>query len=226
MENQGASDKKILVSGCSHVFGHGFNDSVDGTTPSVHAWPAKIRRDFGCEIVNLSGPGQSPSWCIEQIQNYQPKSELAAILIIFPFSARKLMRKRLKDGTEEDTPYCFNFTVPKRFKRWKEIADSYYLLCHNYRSDIVDIAAYIGYLKSLSFEYGFPVWVSTSEPEDHKSLKSRGVQLDSDLDWSSYANKNQLPKLPDGHYGALAHESFYQEYIKPWLVEKVFDQKS
>lgn len=217
---------KILVSGCSHVFGHGFNDSLNGLTPSIHAWPAKINRDFGYEIVNFSGPGQSPNWCMEQIQDYQDKSQLVAILMMFPFSGRKMMKKRLKDGTDEDTPYWGNFTVTKRWRRWKETADNYYALCHNYKSDIVDMISHIGYLRSLHYEYKFPVWISTSEPGDHASLTAKGLVLDSDLDWCSYANKHKMPKLPDGHFGALAHESFYQEYIKPWLIEKVVGQKS
>ncbi len=210
--------KKILVLGCSHVSGHGFEDSDNGRIISQHVWPSKISRDFDCEVVNLSSPGQGPLYCVEQIQNYPFLESLSAIMVMWPHSARTLQRIVQRDGIENDIGYHHN---PVGIQKWDMVITNYFRTCHNWRTNQVNLIAYTGYVRWLANELEIPVWISTTTDEDHDFLLSKNIVLDTPKDWCSYGQLNRFPQLPDGHFGHKAHEAFYQQYIKSWVQEKV-----
>ncbi len=208
--------KKIFISGCSHVLGHGFEDSLDGQNPSIHAWPAKILRDFNCEVINTSQSGESPIYCVEQLQKYQHKELLSAIIVQFPDRMRYLHRK-----AREDFPYHHSFNQSGD-PFWDSIIGKYYRLCHNWRTNDINLLAYAGYFECIAKKYNIPLWINSHDREDFSLLKDHGFVLDGRESWLKYCEVNNFDRLPDGHYGHEAHERWYYEYIKPWLQEKVF----
>jgi len=210
--------KKILIAGCSHVVGHGFEDSLDGSVPSVHAWPAKISRDFDCEIINTGQSGQSPTYCVDQLQKYQNKETLSAIIVQFPNRMRSLHSKRL-GVINEDFPYHHS---PTDSKSWDTTISNYYKFCHNWKTNDINLLSYAGYFEYISKKFNIPLWINCVDMHDLNFLKGHGFLLSNRKSWSQYCQVNDFDQLPDGHYGHDAHERWYNEYIKPWLQEKVF----
>ena len=211
--------KKILVLGCSHVSGHGFEDAVKGDRHSVHAWPAKIPRDFDVEVINYSAAGQSTTYCVEKLQQYSDKQSLSAIIVLLPFRVRKLMSRTLPDNTVEDVPYnLYSIGDP----RWESVMEQYQKTCFNWRVNDIDFIAYYGYFRWVSLTYNIPLWIDCTTEEDHDLLIDNGLELSMPMDWFQWCEENNFPRLPDTHYGHEAHEQFYLQYIKPWLQEKVF----
>lgn len=217
--------KKILVSGCSHVFGQGFEDSPLGERPSKHAWPAFISKEFDCEIINLSQPGVGISSCIEKIQQYEPKNELSAIMIILPFSGRRLYRHIAQSGYETDVHYHHSGEFAQLGARWNKTIADFYRYCYNFRLDHVELISHMAYVRWLGNHFNIPVWVTTSTNVDIEYLNSQGIQLDTDQDWCSYCQLRKYDKLPDLHFGHAAHINFYKDHIRPWLLQHVFADK-
>jgi len=216
--------KKILVLGCSHTSGHGFDDSDNGRNISKHVWPSKIANDFDCEVINLSSPGHSPTYCADRLHNFTDKNSLSAIMIQWPHHHRTLMRMTSPHGVDEDIPY--HNSDYSAHPRWNNTIISYFKLCHNWRTNTLNLLSYAAYSKMVASQLRIPLWMNTSTSDDYEFLKQNGVELDVPQDWLSYCQLNSLPKLPDGHYGHEAHENFYKEFIKPWLRKNGFINKS
>ena len=210
--------KKILVLGCSHVSGHGFEDAKNGKIISEHVWASKITRDFGYEVVNLSSPGHSPAYCVEKIQTFPNKETLSALMIMWPHGERSLQRYTEINGQDTDIPYHHN---PINKPRWDMTITNYFKHCHNWRMNKVNLLAYVGYAKSLTAELGIPLWMATSTDEDQLFLVDSNVKLNAPYDWCTFCQKNDYPKLPDGHWGHDAHENFYISLVKPWIKKHV-----
>ena len=211
--------KKILILGCSHVSGHGFEDAPNGERHSKHAWPAKILKDFDVEIVNYSAPGQSTTYCVEKLQNYSDKKSLSAIMVLLPFRLRMLMSKTLANGTVVDVA---NNLCGIGDARWESVLENYQMICHNWRVHDIDFLAYYGYFQWISYMYNIPLWISCSIQEDLIFLKNNGIELSMPTAWYTWCEENKFPRLRDDHFGHEAHEQIYLKYIKPWLQEKVF----
>lgn len=208
--------KKILVGGCSHVFGHGLADCIEGSTPSKMAWPALIEREFSCEILNFSQAGNSCVKNIRSIQNFKDLNSVAAILIILPYSRRRL----LKNGNDE-----FNFTCTppdNSNKLWNTTFERYQIYCHDDTTDDVNYLSYAGYLNYISLKYSIPLWLTSSEQEDQELLQAHNFEVSMSDAWTHYCYKSKFSTTPDGHYGADAHASLYMNNIRPWLRNKVF----
>lgn len=211
--------KKILVLGCSHVSGHGFEDAVKGDRHSVHAWPAKISKDFDVEVINYSSPGQNATYCVEKLQKYPNKQSLSAIILLFPFRSRMMMSRKLPNGEVEDVPYNL-YSINDH--RWDSVMNQYQKICHNWRVNDINFIAYYTYFQCISSTYNIPLWIACTTKEDHDLLSENNLELSMSMDWFQWCQENDFPKLPDTHYGHEAHEQFYLQYIKPWLQEKVF----
>jgi hypothetical protein len=208
--------KKIIVGGCSHVFGHGLPDCIEGLTPSKLAWPALIEREFSCEIINFSEPGNSCIKNVRSIQNFKDLNSVSAILILLPYSKRRV----LKNGNEE---YNFTCTTPNNSnKLWNTTFERYQLYCHHDTTDDVNYLSYVGYLNYISLKHGIPLWVSGSVREDHELLQAHNFEVGMPDDWTHFCYTNKFSTTPDGHYGVDAHLGLYRNYIKPWLRNKVF----
>ncbi len=210
--------KKILVLGCSHVSGHGFEDTENGKEISEHVWPSKIHRDFGYEVINLSSPGQSPTYCVEKIQEFPDKQSLSAIMVMWPHSERTLQRYTENGDRDTDMPYHHN---PIGNSKWDNTIVNYFRHCHNWRVNKVNLLAYIGYVKSLSLEFKIPLWMSTTTDEDQKFLTGKEIHLDTPSDWCTYCQVNEFPQLPDKHWGHKAHEIFYKSFVRNWIKSNV-----
>jgi hypothetical protein len=211
--------KKILIAGCSHVSGHGFEDSITGVGLSKYAWPAMIEKDFDVEVFNYSKPGASPDYCIEKIQNFDDKQSLSAILVMLPHSSRSLKQIVRDDGTIEDEFYHHGYI--STHDRWDKIMAAYYKICHNWRTDNVNMLAYAGYLNFISTTYNIPLWVTTTTSSDQMLLTKHKFQLEMTTDWMTYCTKHRFSRLPDGHFGHDAHIDFYKRYVKQWLVKNL-----
>jgi hypothetical protein len=209
--------KKILISGCSHVFGHGFDDSLDGKFPSQYAWPHMIQQNFDCETINLSSPGSSPISCIEGIQNFKNKKELSAIMIILPGSNRYLYRTLDQNSNPQDVYYTAYGQINSN---WDRVLEKYYRVCHNWRTSDINFISYAGYLQHLSVSHKIPLWLGTVLDEDHTLLKRHGLNLNFSPSWETYCQTRNFDRLADGHYGHNAHKTFFSEFVSPWLEKK------
>lgn len=208
--------KKILVGGCSHVFGHGLPDCIEGKQPSQMAWPALIEKDFQCEIINFSEPGNSTVKLIRSIQQYDMLSTVSAILIILPYSKRKLLKFNAGE-------YSYTCTPPALHSRvWNLAFERYQLYCHNDSTDDVSFLSHVGYLNFISIKYNIPLWISSSAREDHELLQAHDFEVGVPDDWTHYCYINRFSTTRCGHYGEDAHKGLYKNYIKPWLLDKVF----
>jgi hypothetical protein len=213
--------KKILILGCSHVSGHGFEDNVAGFHHSKYAWPSIIKQVFDVEIIDYSASGQSPIYCVEKLQQYSDKELLSAIMIILPYRMRTLMSRTLPNGVVEDVPYNLQGIDDSR---WESVLENYQLTCHNWRVHDIDFLAYYGYFHWVSSKYNIPLWINCSTKDDYSFLKDNKLELSMPMDWYTWCEENKFPRLPDNHFGHEAHEQLYLKYIKPWLQEKVFPQ--
>lgn len=208
--------KKVLITGCSHVSGHGFDDNLAGALRSKHAWPAMVAQDFDVEVINYSIAGASPDYCVEGIQNFEDKSSLSAILVMLPHSNRSLQSITLDNGTVEDEYYHHGFTGPSQ--RWNQIMAAYYKVCHNWRVDNINLLAYAGYLNFISTTYKIPLWLTSSTFNDYEMLVKHNIQMSTPTDWQSYCTANKFPRLSDGHFAHEAHFNFYRKFVNPWLT--------
>ena len=206
--------KKILVIGCSHVAGHGFEDNVSGAGHSKHAWPAIIEQNFNVEVIDYSRPGASQDYCVESVQTFNFKETLSAIMVMLPHSSRTLQQIR-RNGAVDDE--FFHHGYISNDARWDKIMGAYHKVCHNPRVDNINMLAYAGYLKYISLTYNIPLWLTVSSTDDYEFLPKNNVQLSTPADWMKYCDDRKFPRLPDGHWGHEAHQTFYQEFINPWL---------
>lgn len=207
--------KKIIVGGCSHVFGHGLPDCIEGITPSKLAWPAYIGREFECEIINFSRCGWSATQVIRSIQDYQEVDLVSAMIIIMPFSRRRLLIHR---GIE----FNYTNTVPEHNPIFRRALENYEKYCHHEITDTVNYISYAGYLNNISNKFNIPLWLICSDSMDQKTLKDHNINLGMPDDWINFCYKNRYTTTKDGHYGPDAHREIYKLHIKPWLLENVF----
>jgi len=211
--------KKILITGCSHVSGHGFDDNVAGALHSKYAWPAMVAQTFDAEVINYSIAGASPDYCVEGIQNFEDKQSLSAILVILPHSQRSLQSITHTNGKIGDEFYYHDLTTHDR--RWNQIISAYYKVCHNWRVGNINLLAYAGYLNFISATCNIPLWLTTSTFDDYDLLTKHNIQMSMPAAWQTYCTNNKFPKLPDGHFGHEAHLHFYKKFINPWLINKL-----
>ena len=211
--------KKVLITGCSHVSGHGFEDNITGARQSKHAWPEMVKQDFDTEVINYSIAGAGPDYCVEGIQNFENKQSLSAILVMLPHSRRSLQSIIRDNGNTEDEFYCHGLTSHDR--RWNQVMAAYYKVCHNWRVDDINLLAYAGYLNFVSKTYNIPLWLTTSTSNDHNLLTKHNIQLATLADWQTYCTTNKFAKLPDGHFGHDAHSNFYKRFVNPWLISRL-----
>jgi hypothetical protein len=207
--------KKIIVGGCSHVFGHGLPDCIEGITPSKLAWPSFIEKDFSCEIINFSEPGNSTTKIIRSIINYSEIKSVSAIIILLPFSKRRLLM-------HNNIEHNYTCTWPEYSKLFSHSLQRYEKYCHNESTDNVNFISYVGYLNYISIKYCIPLWLSGTIKEDQELLQSHGFEIGMPDDWSSFCYRKKYTTTPDGHWGPDAHVGLYGQYIKPWLVENIF----
>jgi hypothetical protein len=208
--------KKIIVGGCSHVFGHGLPDCIEGKSPSKLAWPSLIEKHFQCEVVNFSEPGNSTTKMVKCIQEYKDLSTVSAIVCLLPYSKRRL----LKNGNSD-----FNFTCTppnNSSKLWNTTFERYQIYCHHDSTDDVNYVSYVGYLNYLSLKHNIPLWLSGSVREDHELLIDQGFTVGMPDDWTHFCYTNKFSTTPDRHYGADAHLGLFVKYLKPWLEQNVF----
>lgn len=210
--------KKILITGCSHVAGHGFEDNIDGAGHSKHAWPAIIQRYYDVDVIDLSRSGAAPSYCVESVQTFNFKETLSAIMVMLPHSSRTL-QQIFRNGHIEDE--YFHHGYISNDDRWGKIMAAYQKVCHNPRVEDINMLAYAGYLKYISTTYNIPLWLTVSTTEDHDFLLKNKIYLSTSIDWMKYCYDRNFPRLPDGHWGHEAHQTFYQEFINPWLQNKL-----
>jgi hypothetical protein len=210
--------KKILITGCSHVAGHGFEDNIDGAGHSKYAWPAIIQRNYDVEVIDLSTGGASAPSCIEGVQTFNFKKSLSAIMVMLPDSSRTL-QKISQNGRVEDQNYHYNYIAID--VRWNKIMSAYQKVCHNPRVETINMLSYAGYLKYISTTYNIPLWLTVSSSNDYEFLLKNNIQLSTPIDWVTYCGDRGFPRLPDGHWGHETHQTFYQEFINPWLHEKI-----
>lgn len=183
--------KKIYVSGCSHVYGHGFPDSRRGDKPSKYAWPQLLKKE-GFEIVNHSIPGNSAARVAYNFINYNEKQSLDGIAVIFPDMHRFL----IKDQYGNDDNY-YPEIFPKPNKYFK-----YYL--KNIRNDKAEIAEFVSYVSLFYFfaaELDIPIYTMVSISPDRFVEQLLSKEIPS---WNEFCYN--YPRLPDGHYGHEAHE--------------------
>jgi hypothetical protein len=113
--------RKILVAGCSHVYGSGLPDcKIPGAGPSEYAWPALLSKEFGCDVINLSKPGNSLGDIANKLMYFYPKHKLSGILLIAPHSGRFLIKnEELPQNNNID-----NFMVTRIHRYSKEVGDA------------------------------------------------------------------------------------------------------
>jgi len=205
---------KIFVLGCSHVSGHGFEDNVKGDTHSVHAWPAKIAKDFNCEVIDKSWAGQGVDSCVMHLQEYPHKDELGSLIVMLPFS-RRMLQRVTSNGKKEDMTFLAH---PINVPYWDRIMDQYMKHCHNEKMYNVNFLSYYTYFRFISQQFKIPLWIGANTLGDRQILEMYGHRVSWKYDWMEWCIDNNFPRCPDGHFAHLAHETFYQDVIKPWLT--------
>lgn len=212
--------KRILVSGCSHVFGHGLPDCIDGRieNPSKYAWPNLIRQYYKCEVINQSEAGNSALNLVKKFINYEEKSSLDAIIVIVPFRERFVFKNPFGE--------VHNF-VGGNIETYKNIDRKWFKSFLYYLTRIRSDDEDYNYISNVSYFYyiskmlNIPLWIATSDYPDALLLENH-VDLTFEYTWTTYCGNNNFSRCDDGHYGIDAHQTFFEEILKPWLNNNVF----
>ena len=213
--------KKIFVSGCSHVQGHGFPDNLNGDIHSKHAWPALIEKDLNYKVVNFSMAGNSADQIVRDFINYDEKESLDAIIVMFPYRVRFLM----KNPYGEDENFCPG-KLDGSYREKKKFFSSIAFFMTNIKHEEAEEINYLGNI--AIFEYfanklDIPLWVGFTDLPD-RLLAEKKLGYENLFNWDTWCVENDFPKLPDNHWGDSAHKSFYQ-IIKKWLFDQGFDSR-
>ena len=214
--------KNIYVSGCSHVQGHGFPDNtIGGPWHSKFTWPAVIERELDCNVVNFSYAGNSTDNVVKDFLSYPDKETLDAIVILFPYSGRFLLRDQ---RGEIENFWIHRLESYAKHKQFYKALKYYFSFLHD--QSIVDqhFISGISLIEFFAKKHDIPFYFGVTTDED-KSLVENTLGYTDVFDWYGWCRKKKFNLLPDNsHFDGKAHKTF-AKIIKKWLESKGFENK-
>jgi hypothetical protein len=215
--------KKILVSGCSHVFGDGLTDFYENRfQPSKFTWASITSQTYknSIEVVNISRPGNSPSMLIRDILKYiSTEKDISALMIMMPYSGRFMIK--------HSSSHIGNFTGIAEINfndEWEVTLASY--LTNIQADDEVEVR-WVSHLSTLKYIseviLKIPLWIGITNDDDFQILKKHPfIELSVNESWRGYCTKRNFQLSKDGsHFNEEAHESFFKDVINPWIIQNL-----
>ena len=213
--------KNIFVGGCSHVQGHGFPDNKIGSRHSMFAWPAVIEKHLDCNVINCSSAGNSTDNVIKDFLNYEDKGSLDAIVIMFPYSKRFVIKDQ--NGIPENF-WPSRLESYKKNKKYYKAVSAYLTLVQDDTTTEHHFLAQIALINFFARKYKIPFWFGVTTDDD-KLLVEKHLGYKDVFDWLGWCERKKYNLLPDkSHFDGKAHQDF-SKYITSWLEKKGFKRR-
>lgn len=201
---------KFFVSGCSHVFGHGFADCISGNEPSKYAWP-NLLREYG-EVIDTSCPGASPAYCQNKLMNFKDKKDLTHLVVLMPNSARFLGTLEGYDDNIMITDLSRYDRVPSQKKHIKNYIMN---VRHDCQSNI-DLLGAVSYYYKIASYYNLKLFIGCTDSEDQIFMNSK-EEFNDMFCWETWCIERNHGKVNDGHFNEASHKDFFETILKRFV---------